>query len=234
MESMNELFNLLDNLNPGEVVVMKAESSSYGPEFFAILLKKYSELRGKELVIVDMLDTLHVLSEHLRIFGFKDAFSDIPVVKVGGTINIGKVIKRVGIAGEHILYVKRYREVLEDYLREKKKEIIVLVVGCERLMALLSKYNDFYQIIVEIQKSLGHENTIVIYIMDTSVTKRLPLDPLPELERIATTVVKAEPREGAGIFRVEKMPIVGIIKRTIEITTPTIMNLLLTLKQVRT
>ncbi|MFA4662578.1 DUF257 family protein [Pyrococcus kukulkanii] len=234
MESMNELFSLLDSLNPGEIVVMKTESSSYGPEFFAILLKKYSEIREKELVVVDMLDSLHVLSEHLKMFGFKDTFSNVPVLKVGGTINIGRIIKRVSIGGEHIVYIKKYQEILEDYLRENEKNTMALVLGYERLMALLSKYNDFYQIIIETQKLLGHKKLITIYVMDTSVTKKLPLDPLPELERIATTVIKAEPKEGAGIFRIEKMPTVGIVKRTIEITTPTIMSLLLTLKQVRT
>ncbi|CUX77350.1 hypothetical protein CHITON_0571 [Thermococcus chitonophagus] len=213
---------------------MKAESSSYGPEFFAVLLEKYSELRGRELVIVDMLDTLHVFSEHLKILGFQDIFQETPVIKVGGTINVGKVIKRISVAGEHLLYVKRYRDVLEEYLKDKKESVIVLVLGCERLMALLSRFSEFYQIIIETQKLLGHKKIITIYVIDTSVTKKLPLDPLPELERIATTVVKAEPREGAGVFRVEKMPIVGIIKRTIEITTPTIMSLLFTLKQVRT
>ncbi|MFA4667877.1 DUF257 family protein [Pyrococcus kukulkanii] len=230
MESTNELFNLLDSLSLGEVVVMKVESSSYGSEFFTVLLERYSKLRGKELIIVDILDTLHVLSEHLKILRFRNVFNDVPVVKVGGTINVGKVIKRISIAGEHILYVKRYWEVLEDYLKGKEK-VIVLVLGWERLMALLSNYNDFYQIIVETQRSLGHENLLVIYVIDISVTKGLPLNPLPELERIATTVVKAEPKEGVGIFRIEKTPKVGIIKRTIEVTTPTIMSLLLTLKQ---
>ncbi|WP_167884977.1 DUF257 family protein [Pyrococcus sp. ST04] len=213
---------------------MKAESTSYGPEFFAILLKKYANMRGRKLIIVDMLDTLHVISEHLKVLGFPDAFADVPVIKIGGTLAVGNVIKRISIAGEHVLYVKKYKELLDGYLNEEEGEIMALVIGGERLMALLSKYSEFYQMIIETQKLLGHPKLITISVIDTTITRNLSIDPIPELERIATTVVEAIPKEGSSVLRIEKMPTIGVMKRTIEIVTPTLMSLLLTLKQAHT
>ncbi len=205
MGSLRELFNFLDMVKNGETVLVEYSSSNYALDFMVLLLKRYADERGYTFVVDDNLDTLYLIDKHLSFFGLKDVFSDAIVIKTGGVVNVGQVAERIKLEREPAIYLKRY-ESASKRVQEKHPKSINVVLGLEKLFAFVNDFLSFYEILASIQRFLGNPNRKAFYMFDTRVCEMLPLNPLPELENLASTIVRAELREARIVGRITKCP----------------------------
>ncbi|WP_297436862.1 DUF257 family protein [Thermococcus sp.] len=209
--SVAEMFNLFDRVKFGEIALIEHRSSSYVPDLLSLLLKRYAEERGYMFIVDDNLDILHVINEHLKAFGVSGAFDDAIVVKTGGLQKVGRVASRINVEGEPSVYLPKYSHATEGVFSQAGKSVNV-VLGLERIFAFINNLRDFYIMILGAQGFLGNTKRKAFYFMDIDVAEKLPINPLPELERIATTVIDAEPELDKINVLVLKAPDVDIIE----------------------
>lgn len=203
--NLGELFNFLDMVEMGETVLVEYSSPNYALDFTVLLLKRYADERGYPFVVDDNLDTFHLVDKHLRFFGLEDVFSDSIVIKTGGIMNVGNVVERIKLEREPAIYLKRYEDASKR-LQEKYPNSLNVVLGLERLFAFIKDFLSFYEIMASIERFLGNPNRKAFYIFDTRICKMLPLNPLPELENLASTIVQADLRERRIVGRITKCP----------------------------
>lgn len=215
--SLQEVYALLDSVKFGETVLVEYQSPNYILDFLLLLLKRYADERGFPLVIDDNLDLLHIVNEHLKLFGVKDAFDGAMVIKTGGKINVGNVVGRIPLEGEPFIYLRRYEKLSGD-VYSKVKNAINPVIGLERLFAFMESKADFYSIISSIQAFVGNPGRKAFYFVDVDIAERLPFNPLPELERIATTVVVTRPEKDRGVGKIIKTTNVEAIGEELEVS----------------
>lgn len=208
--SVLEMFNLFDRIKFGEAVLIKYRSSSYVPDLLSLLLKRYAEKRDYAFIVDDNLDMLHVINEHLKVFGINGAFDDAVVIKTGGVQKVGQVAGRVKVEGEPSVYLPKYSRATEGIFSKAGRSVNV-VVGLERIFAFINSLRDFYIMILGVQGFLGNTKRKAFYLMDLDIAEGLPINPVPELERIATTVMDAEPELDKINVLVLKAPDVDIM-----------------------
>ncbi|NJE30523.1 hypothetical protein E3E38_05595 [Thermococcus sp. 18S1] len=216
MEQLEELFRVIDTVQPGESVLVKYHPS-YAPEFLVLLLMEYGRKRNVPIIIDDNFDSLHVLQEHLRFWGIEEDFSDALVVKSGGRINVGNVIANVEFSSEPLVYIKKYEETMKNALAEINDSINI-ALGLERLFAFIHSPREYYLFITELQKMLGNTKRKAAYLMNTEVASTLEFNPLPELEYIASTVVEITPTPISAKVTFLKTPVRELLGREYEVS----------------
>ncbi|KUJ99743.1 MAG: Uncharacterized protein XD43_0583, partial [Thermococcales archaeon 44_46] len=83
MESLEEVFKLVDKIKFGEIVLVEYYRS-FIPELMTLGLLYYGKSRGLPVIIDDNFDSLHVIQKHLEFVGIEEDFRDALVVKTGG------------------------------------------------------------------------------------------------------------------------------------------------------
>jgi len=215
MGVQGDLEKFLDSLRFGESVIVEYSPDSYAADFWVLLLKRYAEERGHEFLVDDNLDSLYVASEHLRFFGIPDPFKDAVVVKTGGVVEVGNVARKIKLEIEPSIYLKRYEDASREVFSQGGK-FINAVLGLEKLFAFLQGYRGFYEMISSIERFMGNPSRKAFYFMDVEVVRTLPMNPLPYLERIATTIVdiRMENERIKGFVR--KSPSTGFVGWEVE------------------
>ena len=205
MGNLGELFNFLDMVKMGETVLVEYSSPNYVLDFAVLLLKRYAEEKGYTFVVDDNLDTLHLIDKHLEFFGLEGTFSDAIVIKTGGVVNVGQVVERIKLEREPAIYLKRY-ESASKRVQDGYPKAVNVVLGLEKLFAFVKDFLSFYEILASMERFLGNPKRKAFYMFDTRICEMLPLNPLPELENLASTIVKADLREGRIIGKIAKCP----------------------------
>ncbi|AIF68736.1 hypothetical protein PAP_01480 [Palaeococcus pacificus DY20341] len=199
-----KIFELIDKTHFGDMILIEYEPF-YAAELVTMILLEYARKGGLSIIIDDNLDCLHIVKEHLRFLGIEEDFKDAFVIKTGGKLNIGTVVGRVKIESEPAIYIKRYEEISSKTFTEVDRAVNI-VLGLERLFAFVQNTREFYTLIGSIQSFLGNEKRKAFYIIDKNVALSLKYNLLPELERIASTVVYISGEHGEGKVIFKKSP----------------------------
>ncbi|EHR77927.1 hypothetical protein OCC_03072 [Thermococcus litoralis DSM 5473] len=215
MESLEGVFKLADKIKFGEIVLVEY-SPSFIPELMTLGLMSYGKSRGLPVIIDDNFDSLHVIQKHLEFLGIKEDFRDALVVKTGGKRNIGNVVTRVKFVSEPVIYIRNYEEAGRAVFSKVEKSINI-VLGLERLFSFVSSVPEFYAFILALQSFLGNEKRKAFYLVNKDIASLIPFNPLPELERLATTVIEAVPTPTSGIFTFKKSTSLDLLGKKIEI-----------------
>ncbi|WP_456453791.1 DUF257 family protein [Thermococcus sp.] len=216
MDSMDELFRIIDGVKPGETVLIEYYPS-YIPEFVTLSLVMYGRERGLPVIIDDNFDALHVIHKHLKLWGIEEDFRDVFVIKSDGSVDIGNVIAKIRFSAEPVVYVRRYEEAGKNVLPQLG-ESINIVLGLEKIFAFVSSVREFYLIITHIQRFLGGPRK-AFYLVNKETARSMEFNPLPEMERIASTVVEIIPTPLSGRIVFKKTPIVSLTGTELEIPT---------------
>jgi hypothetical protein len=219
---LGEVFQFLDSVGFGETVLIEYTSPNYTLDFMVLLLKRYADDRGHPFVVDDNLDTLHVINEHLRFFGVRGIFDDAIVLKTGGVVNVGKVIDRVKVESEASIYLRRYEEASAKAFSNLEGSINV-VIGLEKLFAFVDNYRNFYEMISSIDRFLGNRKRKAFYLLDRNICEMIPINPLPELEKIASTFLDIRLDGNRLIGRIHKSPDIRMIGWEIEVSVEDIL-----------
>ena len=217
MESLEDVFKFVDKIRFGETVLVEYYRS-FIPELMTLGLLYYGRSRGLPVIIDDNFDSLHVIQKHLEFVGIDEDFGDALVVKTGGKSNIGNVVARVKFVSEPAIYIRNYEELSKATFSKVKKSINI-VLGLERLFSFISSISEFYTFIIAIQSFLGNEKRKAFYLVNKEIASSIPFNPLPELERIASTVIEALPTPTSCIFTFKKSTNLDLLGKKIEIPT---------------
>lgn len=75
-----------------------------------------------------------------------------------------------------------------------KTPAINLVLGLENVLMIMRDSRDFYRLLLSLQKYVGNKNRKAVYLINRDIVESMmPGFFLPELERVATTVVETRP-----------------------------------------
>lgn len=215
-KDIKDIFTLIDEIKFGESVLIEYYRS-FIPEFTTLNLLYYAKERGLPVVIDDNFDSLHVIQKHLEFVGIEEDFRDALVVKTGGKRKVGNVVTKVKFVSEPVIYIRNYEEEGRAVFSQVENSINI-VLGLERLFSFVSSVSEFYTFILTIQSFLGDDRRKAFYLVNKDIASSIPFNPLPELERIATTVIEATPRPTSGIFTFKKSPSLDLFGKKVEIS----------------
>ncbi|WP_461863957.1 DUF257 family protein [Thermococcus sp.] len=221
MSSMDDLFRAIESIKSGETVLIEYPPS-YTPEFVTLFLVTYGRKKGIPVIIDDNFDALHVIHKHLMLWGVKEDFEDVSVIKSDGNVEIGNIIAKIRFSTEPVVYVRRYEEAGKKVLSQVG-ESINIVLGIEKIFAFVHSIREFYVLITHIQHFLGSPRK-AFYLVNKETAESMEFNPLPELERIASTVVEVIPTATSGKLIFKKTPVVSLIGTEIEIPTEVVFN----------
>ncbi|RLF82956.1 hypothetical protein DRN41_08260, partial [Thermococci archaeon] len=125
------LERILDTVKWGETVLV--EHSTYTPtsKLFHLILN-WAKERGYLILIDDILDTLNVYKQHMKIAGLETKVLDeSKVIKIRGIQKTGNIVGYISRSDIPVLN-KRYQEIFENYFNRER--VINCVLGYEKLL----------------------------------------------------------------------------------------------------
>ncbi|BAA29609.1 DUF257 family protein [Pyrococcus horikoshii] len=179
--------NLWEKTKFGESILIEFNSVSF-PSFGVYSLINWAKEKGYNIVVVDVLDTLKIYMGHEKIAGLDTGIiDDVTVIKIGGRIEIGKILARILITEEKLLENELTRLCKEI----KKEKTIIIILGIEKVLSLYSTYTlDVLSLINFILSFIGEEWKKSFYFINVDMMSHLPFPVLQLLEEFATTVIK--------------------------------------------
>ncbi|WP_456326347.1 DUF257 family protein [Palaeococcus sp. (in: euryarchaeotes)] len=213
LEEKNVLFGLLNRVKFGETVLIESDAS-YISEFMVLGILKYAREHEIPVVIDDNFDTLHLIKIHLGILGIEEDFKDVYVIKTGGIIDVGNVVARVSLSSEPTSYVLKYKKASQEVFKNIEKSMNI-VLGLEKLFYFTKEPVEFYTLIGSIGSFIGNKNRKSFYILNRKIAEGAPINPLPELERIATGVIDATPYESSASLRLKKFGDIDLVGKSL-------------------
>ncbi|ASJ08562.1 hypothetical protein A3L11_04670 [Thermococcus siculi] len=194
---------VMNRILPGETVLVEY-TTSYIPEFLLRFFVDYSKRTGTALLIDDNFDTLHTIITHAEFMNLTIDLRDVYVQKTGGRIELGKVVAKVPFHSDPRIYLKNYEETSQRVFKEVPSPTINLVLGLENIFLIVRNPFDVYRILLAIQRFTGNKRRKAFYIVNRKVMESLPVNVLPELERISTTLIELSPYHTGANLRVKK------------------------------
>ena len=194
------LMTFLEGLNKGEDVVIEYRSEKPAHLLFHSILRGL-EGAGRQFIIVDELDQLHVFRTHIRLSGLDtDIIDRTKVIKLGGVLNTGNVVGRIELTEEPPIRRKRYEEMLQKLGREQEFRVIL---GFDKVLG--SHENDprgmeriFGYLI---RPHLGDEGRVTMYMINREL---LGERSLKELREHASRVLSTEFTQNCLVLTVIK------------------------------
>lgn len=215
MDRLDGIFEIIDKIKFGEIVLLE-HGSSFVPELGVLLLLKYARVKNLPVVIDDNLDTLFLIKSHLEFFGIKEEFKDCHVIKTGGFLNVGNVVGRIHLATEPSIYVKKYKKMGFEMF-DRLQNSINIVLGIERFLHLLESPSEFYYMISALQSFLGNTKRKSFYFFDKDVGETSIINPLPELRRIASTVIEIHTHGSAASLTIKKAAAPSLLGKSVAV-----------------
>ncbi|WP_087036717.1 DUF257 family protein [Thermococcus litoralis] len=167
-----DVFNQLRKIRRGEDVLVEYTSSEPIHLIFCTAIN-YAKQSNTKVLMVDILDQLHLLKAHLELAGIDSSFiENLPVIKFGGVMKTGRILKRIELKSEVSIWREQYLEALKEFQREEESEFAMrIVVGIEKLIKL---YEDdpraletFFGTII--RPFLGDEKRVLVTLVNTSL-----------------------------------------------------------------
>ena len=197
----DELSNIMSLLLPGETVLVEYTQDSPSELLFWLLVK-WAEKNSKPVLIDDVLDTFPEVLARLEVLGFNvPNFETLPVVKIGGSRNVGRVMGRIDVDRHSIDF--RYYERIYSQLTEEV--LINPVLGFHKLFMVLTD-GELLRLLRNVACFVGKKDRIAIYLVNSDVltSRNKGFDAL--LREIATTVLAFYPTERGYVLGVVKTP----------------------------
>ncbi|WP_175059672.1 DUF257 family protein [Thermococcus sp. 2319x1] len=194
--------NIWEKTKFGETVLLEYNSIGF-PSFGLYSLVSWAKKKGYKVVVTDVLDTLKIYMEHARLSGLDgNIYQDVKVIKLGGRLEVGNVLKRIPISEESVME-KEIAKLLDDLL--SKGSVVNIVVGVGKLFALYSSsVRDALSLANFILSFVGDERRKAFYFLNLDMIEKAKPMILPMFEEFATTVVRVNKRGSVLQFKVLK------------------------------
>lgn len=194
--------NIWEKTKFGETVLLEYNSIGF-PSFGLYSLVSWARKNGYMVVVTDILDTLKIYMEHARLSGLDvNVFHDIKVIKLGGRLEVGNVLRRIPISEESVIE-KEIAKLLESLFPEGN--VVNIVVGVGKLFALYSSsVRDTLSLVNFMLSFVGDERRKIFYFLNLDMIEKAEPMILPMFEEFATTVVRVNKRGSVFQFKVLK------------------------------
>ncbi|WP_456395784.1 DUF257 family protein [Thermococcus sp.] len=190
---MEELIcKIWDSLKLGETVLVEHDSAT-SPVLGFYHLLKWARERNYPVLVDDVLDTLYLYVTHMKLAGFDtNILNGVRVIKEGGTLNVGRVVARIGI-NEASVRRSNYERVFGSLLRDRP--VVNPVLGAEKLFMLTESAREMLTTLNVILSYTGDERRIAFFFINLDLINKTGTCILCLLEELATTVIRIV-REG--------------------------------------
>jgi len=112
---MDIIRRIWDSLKFGETVLLE-HSATTSPAIGLCHLVKWAKEKGYRVLVDDILDTLYLYKMQMKLAGCDDSIlDDVKVIKIGGKLEVGKVLERLSIK-EPVIQEQEYRKVFSPLL----------------------------------------------------------------------------------------------------------------------
>ncbi len=125
---------ILEKFGGGESVLVEYNPLGHPEIFFYRALEYYLE-RSLPILVVDIMDTLHIFNEHLKLVGLHLPLEKITVVKEDGRIRLGNIIGEVSSKEEFSYHAARYSKIVKPFFMAHTGETkVIFVLGVEKFI----------------------------------------------------------------------------------------------------
>ncbi|CAD5243186.1 DUF257 family protein [Thermococcus camini] len=198
------MVNLWESLRMGEIVLMERTDS--GDQYFGFYqVVSWGRGRGYKVVVIDILDSLHILKAKARLAGLDEgALDSVKVIKIGGTIETGEVVGWIRDISEPVILAKKFMEIYTRLL-ESEGPTLTAVVGLEKLFVASEFSPKNVQVILSaISKYVGDERRLSVQFLKANVIECTREPVVRLLEDLATTVIQISRKDRATEFKILK------------------------------
>ncbi|RLB76170.1 MAG: hypothetical protein DRH24_18335 [Deltaproteobacteria bacterium] len=137
---MEEFSRLFDALTPGENVLVLYDSE-HPPYLLFLALINYAIKKETPVIIDDIIDSLHIYRTNIKLLGLDvSPLDNIPVLKIGGSMNTGHVVARLSLDEDVDIYISRYSSVFGSLIGGEQVPLNI-VLGIDKLFAFY--FNDW-------------------------------------------------------------------------------------------
>ncbi|NJE07149.1 hypothetical protein E3E31_01085 [Thermococcus sp. M39] len=193
MTNGKSLVEYLGGIKLGESILIE-----YHPEDPVHILFKealgYTKYYNYNPIILDVFDTLHLIKEQLRVMGWDvKKIEKLDVIKAGGIINNGNIVKRIDISNDPAVYTLDLIEFLKGYYT-KNKPTVLIVLGMDKLLRLYTTEVATLDLHIAgaMKKFLGDESRIALYFANIELVSK---EILYEWEELVTRVFEITLKE---------------------------------------
>ncbi|NJF25979.1 DUF257 family protein [Thermococcus sp. Bubb.Bath] len=197
-----EITQFFSKIRPGETVILEHESAAV-PSYALYRLLKDATEKGNNILVDDFLDTLHVYKTHIELSGLDvSIFDRIPVIKIGGIIDIGNVVGRVS-PRRGVILRKEYEKVYSEVITEEEVTINP-VLGLEKILIFADDKVELMETLAQISLRLGDKRRIAIYFINKDILNEVNPVATPIIEFMSTTLVEVKKKGRVYTFEVLK------------------------------
>ncbi len=195
-KTLDGIVKAIRGLLPGEVVVV--EYPSLAPVHLAVAVPLACIKNGTDVIVSDVFDQFHVIRAHLSIADVNTAWMDgLPVIKFGGTLQTGNVIKRISVLEPTSIWRTKYLEALRAFSGLK----LMVVLGPEKV--IITKRDGPASTLCRklLFSSMGAEDIVTVAFVNRDV---VPESVLEDIREIASRVLELDFQDGKLVLRVIK------------------------------
>ncbi len=198
---MSDLRSLASSIKPGDFVLMKYGGMEV-PALIFYQIVKWGLERGYVPVVNDVLNSLYIYEQHLKMLGLDTDFMDeLYSIKWGGDLKIGKVVNTIPIGSPAVEVMGEYRRSIEELFRDEK--IMIVFTGSEKVFIPYShNIEDVIVILNGILPHLGNERFISFFLLNSDVAEELSKLITMAFEGVATAVVNCKTSVRGGALSV--------------------------------
>ncbi|AHL22965.1 DUF257 family protein [Thermococcus nautili] len=202
---------LWNSLKPGEIVLI--ERTDVKDQYFGMhQLITWGLSKGYTILVVDVVDSLHLLKAKAKLAGFDgETFENVNVIKIGGKIKTGKVIAWISDLSEPVILVGKFREAYEKFV-EENAPVLTIALGIEKLFATSEVApKNVHLLLSLLSQYVGNENRLAVHFIKTSLLDESRKFLLGLLEDVATTVIRV-----SSLGRMTEFNVVKSIRKDME------------------
>jgi len=195
---------LWEALKPGEVVLIERTDSK--DQYLGLQhLISWGLSRGYTILVIDVVDSLHLLRAKTRLAGFDDGILEgVNVIKIGGKIKAGNIIDWISDLSEPIILVGKFREAYDRFI-EENAPVLTIVLGIEKLFTTSEVVpKNVHLLLSLLSQYVGNENRMGVQFIKTSLLDERRRFLLALLEDVATTVIRVSSHGRVTEFKVVK------------------------------
>ncbi|GAB6136487.1 DUF257 family protein [Thermococcus henrietii] len=195
---------LWESLKRGEVVIL--ERSDVKDQYRGLYqLITWGLSKGYSILVVDVVDSLHLLKAKAKLAGFDgETFEKVSVIKIGGKTKVGNVVAWISDLSEPVIVAGKFREAYEKFV-EENAPVLTIALGVEKLFVaseVLPK--NVHLVLSLVSRYVGDDRRLAVHFVKTGLLDESRRFLLNLLEDIATTVIRVSSNGKMTEFKVVK------------------------------
>ncbi|WP_225807777.1 MULTISPECIES: DUF257 family protein [Thermococcus] len=189
--AMTEGAKIWESIVPGESALVEYDSLTLPYKGFYYLLT-WARKKGYDVMVIDILDTLSLYKTQISLAKLEtEFFENLKVIKVGGRLNVGKVLARLP-ASDIPKLIKDFELTCTPYFSQNEtKQTIVVVLGLSRVFLLAESKFEALMLLDLLVKYGNSQKKTIFYFVNRDVLDDGSRYVMSLLEELATTVIRA-------------------------------------------